>query len=148
MALACAGISLVSPTLTSKGSLDINSFKKVTEINVYGSVYVAKYASIVMSKNKPVNDKGEKGVIIFVSSITAEEGLRGQVGYASTKGAINALVLPMARDLGKYGIRVAAVAPGIFNTPMTQIHSMPEAVKKRLISENAINREGAVEDFG
>ncbi len=47
------------------------------EINVYGSMYVAKYASIVMSKNKPINERGEKGVIIFVSSVAAEDGKSG-----------------------------------------------------------------------
>ncbi len=72
--LACAGIAPVSLTLSSKGSLDMNLFKKAMEINVYGSMYVAKYASIVMSKNQPVTDRGEKGVIIFVSSVAAEEG--------------------------------------------------------------------------
>ena len=72
--LACAGIATVSPTLSSKGSLDMNLFKKATEINVYGSMYVAKHAAIAMSKNQPVTDRGEKGVIIFVSSVAAEEG--------------------------------------------------------------------------
>jgi NAD(P)-dependent dehydrogenase (short-subunit alcohol dehydrogenase family) len=47
------------------------------EINVYGSIYVAKYASVLMAKNKPVNDRGERGVILFVSSVAAEEGQRG-----------------------------------------------------------------------
>ena len=51
VALACAGIAPVTPTLTSKGPLDINVFKKTMDINVYGSIYVAKYASIAMSKN-------------------------------------------------------------------------------------------------
>ena len=75
--LASAGIATVSPTLSKNGSLDMNMFKKCMEVNVYGSMYVAKHASIVMSKNKPLNDRGEKGVIIFVSSVAAEEGQRG-----------------------------------------------------------------------
>ena len=73
-ALACAGIATMSPTLSSRGSLDTDLFKQTTEINVYGSIYVAKYCAIVMSKNKPLNDKGEKGVIILVSSVVAEDG--------------------------------------------------------------------------
>ena len=76
-ALACAGVATVSLTYSSKGSLNVELFKKTTEINVYGSVYVAKYAAIVMAKNKPINEKGEKGVILFVSSVAAEEGQRG-----------------------------------------------------------------------
>ena len=145
MALACAGIAPVSLTLSSKGSLDIPLLKKTVDINVYGSIYVAKYAAIAMSKNKPVNDRGEKGVILFVSSVAAEEGQRGQVGYSATKGAINGIVLPMARDLGRYGIRVVSIAPGIFETPMA--HGFPEAVKKRLYADTAINRAGQPDEF-
>eukprot|EP00352_Strombidinopsis_acuminata_P004154 CAMPEP_0176390446 /NCGR_PEP_ID=MMETSP0126-20121128/39171_1 /TAXON_ID=141414 ORGANISM="Strombidinopsis acuminatum, Strain SPMC142" /NCGR_SAMPLE_ID=MMETSP0126 /ASSEMBLY_ACC=CAM_ASM_000229 /LENGTH=88 /DNA_ID=CAMNT_0017759841 /DNA_START=297 /DNA_END=559 /DNA_ORIENTATION=+ len=88
----------------------MNTFRKVFEINVFGTAYVAKYASIVMSKNKPVNDRNEKGVIIMISSVAGEDGQRGMSAYSSTKGAINGLTLPMARDLGKYGIRVLAIA--------------------------------------
>ena len=55
----------------------MNLFKKTMDINVYGSVYVAKYAAIAMSKNQPINERGEKGVIMFVSSVAAEEGQRG-----------------------------------------------------------------------
>jgi NAD(P)-dependent dehydrogenase (short-subunit alcohol dehydrogenase family) len=124
--LACAGIATVGLTLSSKGSLDMNTFKKAMEINVYGSAYTAKYAAVAMAKNQPINDRGEKGVIIFVSSVAAEEGQRGQVAYASSKGAINGMVMPMARDLGKYGIRVLAIAPGLFETPMT--HGFSENV--------------------
>ena len=75
--LPCAGLSLPSLTLSSKNQLDINKFKKVVDINLMGTIYVVKYASILMAKNKPVNDRGEKGVIIFVSSVAAEEGQRG-----------------------------------------------------------------------
>ena len=71
-ALASAGICPYNLMLTSKKSLDITGFKNVIDINVYGSIYLAKYASIAMSKNK--QDNGERGVIIFVSSVAAEEG--------------------------------------------------------------------------
>ena len=101
-------------------------FEQVTKINLFGSVYVAKYCAIAMSKNKPLNEKGEKGVIIFVSSVAAKEANRGQVFYGATKGALNGIVLPMARDLGKFGIRVNAIAPGVFQTPMAKL--MPEII--------------------
>ena len=58
-------------------------------------------------------------MILFVSSVAAEEGQRGQVAYSASKGAVNGMVLPMARDLGKFGIRVLTIAPGIFKTPMS-----------------------------
>ena len=54
--------------------IDTKKFNTIIDINLYGSIYVAKYAAIAMAKNKPVNDRGEKGVILFVSSVAAEEG--------------------------------------------------------------------------
>lgn len=93
-------------------------FEKAINVNVYGSVYVAKYAAVAMSKNEGRGKNGEKGVIIFVSSVAAEEGAKAQVAYSASKGALNGMVMPMARDLGKYGIRVSAIAPTIFQTPM------------------------------
>ena len=74
VALACAGVAWPMLTMSSKAMLDTKKFKQVVDINLYGSVYVAKYASVAMSKNKPFNDRGEKGVILFVSSVAAEEG--------------------------------------------------------------------------
>jgi len=73
VALNCAGVAWPGMTLSSKGGLDTNLFKKVIEINLYGTIYVSKYASIQMSKQEKVNERGEKGVIINVSSVAAEE---------------------------------------------------------------------------
>ena len=75
--MACAGVAWASMTLTSSSSLDMNIVRQVIDINLYGSIYVAKYAAIVMSKNEAINEQGEKGVILFVSSVAAEEGQRG-----------------------------------------------------------------------
>jgi 3-hydroxyacyl-CoA dehydrogenase / 3-hydroxy-2-methylbutyryl-CoA dehydrogenase len=107
VALAAAGVMWPSPMLSSKGPLDTKSFEMLFRINVFGSAYVAKYAAIEMSKNKATN--GDRGVILFVSSVAAEEGQRRTVAYSSSKGAINGMVLPMARDLGRYGIRVMSI---------------------------------------
>ena len=126
VALASAGVAWPGMTLTSKGSLDTKLFETVTRINLFGSIYMAKYAAVAMAKNKPVNEKNERGVILFVSSVAGEEGQRGQVAYGATKGAINGVVMPMARDLGKFNIRVAAIAPGIFMTPLAA--NMPQHV--------------------
>ena len=75
-----------------------------------------------------------------MSSVAAEEGQRGQVAYSSTKGAINGIVLPMARDLGKFGIRVVAIAPGIFMTPLS--HMMSDKVLKVLNADTPLGRPG------
>ena len=130
VALACAGVAWPLLTYSPKKELDIETFRKVVDINLWGTIYVAKYASVLMAKNTAVNERGEKGVILFVSSVAAEEGQRGQVAYSATKGALNGMTLPMARDLGKYGIRVAAIAPGIFETPLSG--NMPQKVRDGL----------------
>ena len=144
-ALACAGVAWVTPTLTSRGPMNSQIFEKVLQINVMGSAYMAKYAAVVMSKNKPLNDQKEKGVILFVSSVAAQEGQRGQTAYAASKGAINGIVLPMARDLGRFGIRVAAIAPGIFATPMGA--KMPKKVQDRLNADTPMGRPGIPQEF-
>ena len=123
----------------------MNLFKKIMDVNVMGSMYVAKYASVAMSKNEPVNERGEKGVIIFVSSVAADEGQRGQVGYGASKGAINGAVLPMARDLGKYGIRVVAIAPGVFATPIGA--GAPQQIIDSLRKMSPMNRFGQPDEF-
>ena len=80
-----------------------------------------------------------------MSSVAAEEGQRGQVAYSLTKGAHNGMTLPMARDLGRYGIRVAAIAPGIFETPLA--HLMSDQVKKRLNADTPMGRPGQPHEF-
>ena len=66
--IACAGITALTPTLTSRGPVDMKLFKQVMQINLMGSLYVTKYAAVQLAKNKAINDKGEKGLIILVSS--------------------------------------------------------------------------------
>ena len=66
----------------------------------------------------PPAANGERGVLLFVSSIAGWEAQRGQIAYGASKAAVNGLVMPMARDLGRYGIRAVAIAPGIFRTPL------------------------------
>ena len=112
----------------------------MVNINLLGSVYVAKYSSIHMARNTP-DANGERGLILFVSSIAAEDGMRSQIGYSATKAAINGLVLPMARDLGRYGIRATAIAPGFFvNTPNGRL--IPPEILKRLLKATPLNRSG------
>ena len=96
----------------------MKTFDLVMKINLWGSVHVAKHAAVAMAKNAP-SENGERGAIIFISSVAGEEGQRGQVAYSASKGAINGMLLPMARDLGRFGIRVVAIAPGTFKTAMT-----------------------------
>ena len=109
-----------------------------------GSIYMAKYAAVVMAKNK-LTESGERGVIIFVSSVAAEDGQGGTVAYSASKGAINGLVLPMARDLGRYGIRAVAIAPAIFTTPMGA--NTPQALLDKANADTPMGRAGRPEEF-
>ena len=143
VAVCCAGVAWPSLTLfKDETPLNTDMFEDMFRINVLGSVLLAKYAAIAMSKNQ---DPKQKGVILFTSSIAAKEAQRGQVAYGASKGALNGLVLPMARDLGKYGIRVVSIMPGIFQTPMTEMAS--DKVKQRLVKDTPMGRAGQPYEF-
>ena len=73
---------------------------------------MARLAAEQMATNEP-DEGGERGVIINTSSIHAYDGQSGKLAYSATKGAINAMTLPLARDLARHGIRVNAIAPGM-----------------------------------
>ncbi|MEZ5742665.1 MAG: SDR family oxidoreductase [Sphingomonadaceae bacterium] len=93
------------------------------------SYRVASIAALGMAGAEPLNDDGERGCIILTSSAASQDGQIGQVAYGSGKGAVNSMVLPMARDLMDLGIRVNAILPGIFATPpMLKVKDYNEAV--------------------
>ncbi|KAG1650973.1 3-hydroxyacyl-CoA dehydrogenase type-2 [Nymphon striatum] len=95
----------------------LEEFTNVMMINAVGTFNVIRLAVGLMGKNEPDND-GNRGVVINTSSIAAYEGQKGQVAYSASKGAIVAMTLPLARDLASAGIRVCAIAPGLFDTPL------------------------------
>lgn len=136
----CAGISSAGTIIYSKGVFDTKLFDNVLKINVTGTFNVSKYAALYMSKQELIPGFEERGVIINISSVAGEEGQKGQVAYSASKGAILGMTLPMARDLGKFKIRVVAVQPGIFVTPMTEI--MPEKIQKGLNDATPLGRPG------
>lgn len=97
------------------------------------SYRVASIAALGMANADPLNDDGERGCIVFTSSAASQDGQIGQVAYGGGKGAVNAMVLPMARDLMDLGIRVNAILPGTFATPpMLRVKEMNEAVYEGL----------------
>jgi NAD(P)-dependent dehydrogenase (short-subunit alcohol dehydrogenase family) len=81
------------------------------------SYRIASIAALGMASADPLNDDNERGTIILTSSAASQDGQIGQVTYGSGKGAVNSMVLPMARDLMDLGIRVNAILPGTFATP-------------------------------
>ena len=163
--ISCAGIAAYSCTYNEKlnEELDLNICKNAMKVNFFGSLHLAKYASKAMAKNTP-NERGERGVICFTSSICATEGLQMSLPYSASKAAINGMVLPMTRDLSHLGIRVNSINAGTFPTNM-QINGIKagygvndeEGIKK--FQKEFIDRyyppetydnlgQGQVEDFG
>jgi len=128
-AICCAGILAANRVVSRDGPHDLDLFRRVVEVNLVGSFNVARLAAVAMQRHSP-DEQGERGVILLTSSVAAFEGQIGQAAYAASKGGIASLTLPMARELGKFGIRVVSIAPGVFNTPMMQ--AAPPAVRKSL----------------
>ncbi len=131
IAVNCAGIAPGERTVKRDGSPhDVSVFERVMAINVMGTFHVATQAAAAMAALAPVGKDGERGVIVNTASIAAYEGQVGQIGYAASKGAVASMTLPMARDLAKLGIRVNAMAPGLFRTPM--VDGLPPEAQESL----------------
>jgi NAD(P)-dependent dehydrogenase (short-subunit alcohol dehydrogenase family) len=92
-------------------------FAKSMEGIATASYRIASIAALGMATADPLNEDGERGTIILTSSAASQDGQIGQVAYGGGKGAVNSMVLPMARDLMDLGIRVNAILPGTFATP-------------------------------
>lgn len=131
-AVNCAGIGTVGKTLGKEGPLPLSTFQITIDVNLVGSFNVARLAAAEMAKNAPDED-GERGVIINTASVAAFDGQKGQVPYSASKGGIVGMTLPMARDLARDSIRVMAIAPGIFLTPM--LMGLPQAAQEQLAAD-------------
>lgn len=143
--LNCAGVATAVTTLKRDGPADLNTFKKVIDINVIGTFNVSRVAAWYMSKQAPCPKSGDRGVIVTVASVAAYEGQKGQAGYAASKGAVSSIALPMARDLARFNIRVVSVAPGVFGTPM--VAAFPDKVRQALEKDIPLGRFGKPEEF-
>ena len=125
----CAGILGAGRVLGKEGPMPLGNFATTVMVNLVGSFNVAKAGAALMQGNQAGED-GERGVIINTASVAAYEGQIGQAAYSASKGGVVGMTLPMARELARFGIRVATIAPGIFWTPM--VDSMSEAVQQSL----------------
>jgi NAD(P)-dependent dehydrogenase (short-subunit alcohol dehydrogenase family) len=141
----CAGILGASRIVGRDGPHDLDLFRKVIEVNLVGTFNMLRLAADAMSRNEP-NADGERGVIVNTASASAFEGQIGQAAYAASKGGVASLTLPAARELAKFGIRVAAIAPGIFETAMMQ--GTTDALRDSLVSQVPFPaRFGRAEEF-
>lgn len=113
----CAGTGVAQKTVSSKGPHDLDAFSMVIKVNLIGTFNAIRLAASAMAQNEPVKD-GERGVIVNTASVAAFDGQIGQAAYSASKGGIVGMTLPIARDLASKGIRIATLAPGIFDTPL------------------------------
>lgn len=113
----CAGIGTPKKILGREGPQPLADFDRVIRINLIGSFNLMRLMAADLQNAETLAD-GERGVIISTASVAAYEGQIGQAAYAASKGGIVGLTLPAARELAQFGIRVLAIAPGIFLTPM------------------------------
>ncbi|HSD73605.1 MAG TPA: SDR family NAD(P)-dependent oxidoreductase [Steroidobacteraceae bacterium] len=145
VAVNCAGVVGAGRVVGREGPMSGEFFTKVIHINLIGTFLVDKAAAVAMQANTP-NEDGERGLLIHTSSVAAFEGQIGQAAYSATKAGVAGMVLPMAREFARVGIRVMAIAPGIFRTPM--VATMPEDVQKSLAAQIPFpSRLGKPEEF-
>ncbi len=116
-AINCAGIIGAGRVVGREGPYDLAAFSRVIEVNLIGTFNVVRLAAALMSEGV-AHEEGERGVIVNTASVAAFDGQIGQAAYSASKGGVASMTLPIARELARFGIRVVAIAPGVFETPM------------------------------
>lgn len=146
VSITTAGGGTVMRTLGRSGPHDLDTFRRVLDLNTVATFNVSRLAAAHMSRNEPEDADGERGVIINTSSIAAFEGQVGQVAYGAAKAAIAGMCLTMARDLGPLGIRVLAIAPSLFDTGA--VEKIPAEARAVLVKDAAFpKRLGRPEEY-
>jgi NAD(P)-dependent dehydrogenase (short-subunit alcohol dehydrogenase family) len=125
----CAGVGVAKRVIGREGPMALADFDRVIRINLIGSFNMIRLAAADMSKLEPLST-GERGVMISTASIAAYDGQIGQAAYSASKGGIVGMTLPIAREFAQFGIRVLAIAPGLFLTPL--LASLPQEAQDSL----------------
>jgi NAD(P)-dependent dehydrogenase (short-subunit alcohol dehydrogenase family) len=124
----CAGIGVAKRVAGRDGPHPLADFDKVVRVNLIGTFNMIRLAAAEMAKLEPI--EGERGVVISTASVAAYDGQIGQAAYSASKGGVVAMTLPIAREFAQFGIRVNAIAPGVFMTPM--MAGLPQAAQDSL----------------
>ena len=126
----CAGIGPPAKVIGRDGKgLPLGDFSKIISINLLGTFNVISKFAARIHDAETVGPE-ERGVIVNTASVAAFDGQIGQAAYAASKGGIVGMTLPIAREFGRYGIRVMTIAPGIFWTPL--LASLPQEAQDSL----------------
>ena len=123
----CAGIGLAARIVGREGKLATDLFERTIRVNLLGTYLVMSHAARAMQALDPVGADAERGIIVNTASVAVQDGQIGQAAYAASKGGIASMTLPAAREFARSGIRVAAIAPGLFETAMTE--GLPDDVR-------------------
>jgi NAD(P)-dependent dehydrogenase (short-subunit alcohol dehydrogenase family) len=130
LAVNCAGTGWVGRVINRDGSPhELAPFEAIQRLNVIGTFNVMTRAASAIGATEPLED-GERGLIVNTASVAAFDGQIGQLAYSASKGAVVGMTLPAARDLSVVGIRVVAIAPGLFDTPLLAM--LPEEARTAL----------------
>ncbi|MFY0617658.1 SDR family NAD(P)-dependent oxidoreductase [Shimia sp.] len=127
----CAGIGTAARILPRDGSLSIDSFEQALRVNLLGTYTVMNIAARAMAAADPIGADNARGVIINTASVAFEDGQIGQAAYSASKGGIVSMTLPAARELARFGIRVVAIAPGLFETSMSA--GLPDDIRAEIL---------------
>jgi len=118
LAVNCAGIGTAGRILSRHGVHDLDVFSRVISVNLIGTFNVLRLAAEAIAATEPIDQQGQRGLIVNTASVAAFDGQIGQIAYSASKGGVVGMTLPAARDLAQFGIRVMTIAPGILDTPM------------------------------
>jgi 3-hydroxyacyl-CoA dehydrogenase/3-hydroxy-2-methylbutyryl-CoA dehydrogenase len=129
IAVGCAGIGWAQRVTGKNGPHPLDLFRNVVEVNLIGMFNLMRLATTAMNANEP-DEEGERGLFVSTASVAAFDGQIGQIAYSASKGGIVGMTLPAARDLSSRGIRVMAIAPGLFDTPL--LAALPEPAREAL----------------
>jgi NAD(P)-dependent dehydrogenase (short-subunit alcohol dehydrogenase family) len=124
----CAGVGPAKRIVGRDGPMPLEDYEKVIRVNLIGTFNMLRLAAAAMQPLDLL--QGERGVIVNTASVAAYEGQIGQAAYSSSKGGVAALTLPAAREFAAFGVRVLAIAPGIFGTPM--LRALPQEAQDSL----------------
>jgi NAD(P)-dependent dehydrogenase (short-subunit alcohol dehydrogenase family) len=138
IAVDCAGIATPTKLIRKGKATPLEDFAKVLAVNLLGTINVLRCAAAAMARTEPGAD-GDRGVCVTTASIAAYEGQIGQVAYAASKAGVAGLTLPVARELAAHAIRVVAIAPGLFDTPL--LAGLPAAARETLAGSIPFPRE-------